>query len=110
MAFSFSSIRVLLGNEALMRERLVEHFPGLGYKQASMLLRDLGLAENLAIIDTHVVKFSGIFIEMPMYKGTSQSYLKCEAALQQFASAYGISVASLDRAIWASMAAIHRGS
>ena len=38
------------------REWLVENIKGLGYKEASHFLRNIGLGEELAILDRHILK------------------------------------------------------
>src|SRR5690348_7599644 len=40
-----------------LRRRLVADIPGLGPKQTSMFLRNVGTSYDLAILDTHVARF-----------------------------------------------------
>ena len=44
-------------SENELRDELIVLVSGLGLKQASMFLRDVGVAKNLAIIDRHVIDF-----------------------------------------------------
>ncbi len=43
-------------NNFKMREWLVSNIKGLGYKEASHFLRNIGLGKNLAILDVHILK------------------------------------------------------
>ena len=60
--FAFAQIRwdyfSYLGSfpsELRARDAVVETFPGLGLKQTSMLLRDIGYSKSLAIIESHII-------------------------------------------------------
>lgn len=80
--------------ESSKREWLVENVKGLGYKTASHLLRNLG-AMNLAIIDTHILKF--------MEKKTpsnKKAYLNLEKKFKEIANQYQLSPSELDSFIW----------
>jgi len=51
-----------------MREWLIRSIRGIGYKEASHFLRNIGLGENLAILDRHILKnlkFFGVIEEIP---------------------------------------------
>ena len=39
-----------------MRNWLVKNVKGIGYKEASHFLRNIGLGKNLAILDTHILR------------------------------------------------------
>ena len=39
-----------------LREWLVKNVKGLGYKEASHFLRNIGKSEDLAILDRHILK------------------------------------------------------
>ena len=39
-----------------IREWLVENVRGMGYKESSHFLRNIGLGENIAILDRHILK------------------------------------------------------
>ena len=74
----------------------------MGYKQASMFLRDIGVAKNLAIIDRHVLDYMRALalvssipnvLSVPLYR-------KCENALADYTAFLGYPMALVDRAIW----------
>ena len=44
------------GDARSMREALVDSIRGIGYKEASHFLRNIGLGEELAILDRHVLR------------------------------------------------------
>jgi len=76
------------------REYLVKNVKGLGMKAASHLLRNMGCT-NLAIIDTHVLKF--LHKETPKNK---REYIEMEEAFNSKAKKRGLLPAELDAIIW----------
>jgi N-glycosylase/DNA lyase len=82
------------------REWLTENVKGLGYKEASHFLRNIGF-KDLAIIDRHIINYlekKGL-IEKPKTL-TKRRYLECERILSAIADRLGITVAELDLYIW----------
>ena len=69
--FAARSLRKTLADFAgpvAAREWLVENVKGLGYKEASHFLRNIGLGEDLAILDRHILKnlaLLGVIDEVP---------------------------------------------
>ncbi|RLG70807.1 MAG: N-glycosylase [Methanobacteriota archaeon] len=87
------------GGEEL-REWLVRNVKGLGYKEASHFLRNIG-HKNLAIIDFHILNIlekEGI-IERPGVL-TKKRYLEVENILRKIAEKTGVSLAELDLYLW----------
>ena len=86
------------------REWLVEHIKGLGYKEASHFLRNIGFC-NCAIIDFHIIDAlieSGM-IEKPKSKSLSKkTYLEIENKLREIAKKTGLNMAELDLYLWCS--------
>jgi len=84
------------------REWLVKNIKGLGLKEASHFLRNIGLGDNLAIIDRHILtnlKKYGAIKNIP--KSISKNeYLTLEKKLLQFSKKIGISAAELDLLFW----------
>lgn len=83
------------------REWLVEGIKGLGYKEASHFLRNVGF-KDVAIIDRHILKFlreKGLIGEIPKSLGKGR-YLELEKLLLAIASKLGISAGELDLYIW----------
>jgi N-glycosylase/DNA lyase len=84
-------------NEIEIREWLVENFKGIGWKEASHFLRNLGY-KNFAIIDRHVLKTLkefGVIEKIPKYLN-KKTYLEIENKLRELANKLKISLAELD--------------
>ena len=84
-------------NEIEIREKLVENFKGIGWKEASHFLRNLGY-KNFAIIDRHVLKTLkefGVIEKIPKYLN-KKTYLEIENKLRDLANKLKISLAELD--------------
>lgn len=84
------------------REWLVKNVKGMGYKEASHFLRNIGLGEDLAILDRHILKnlfLLGVLNKIPssLSKG---KYLEIEKKMKQFASKIGIPLSHLDLLLW----------
>ena len=84
------------------REWLVAHVKGLGWKESSHFLRNIGHLD-LAIIDRHVLKHMlrlGAIEEMPKSIGTRGRYLDLEERFRQLAGHAGLELQELDLLIW----------
>jgi len=96
---SFKNVVESLSGESL-REWFVKHIKGLGYKETSHFLRNIGF-DDYAIIDFHVVNLlvkHGL-IERPK-RVTKKTYLKVEGVLKDVARKTGFSLAELDLYLW----------
>lgn len=81
------------------REWLVKNIRGIGYKEASHFLRNIGF-KDLAIIDRHVLKYL-INKELTNYKNlTKKRYLELEILLSSIANELNTTLAELDLYIW----------
>lgn len=90
------------GNSSIdLREWLVRNVKGLGYKEASHFLRNIG-HRNLAILDRHILKNLvrvGVLNELP--KSLSKNnYLKIEEKFKQFSKNIDIPMDELDLLFW----------
>ncbi len=87
-------------DERTLREWLVKNIKGLGYKEASHFLRNVGF-KNLAIIDFHIVDLLSRYglIERPRSM-TRRKYLEIEKILEKIARRTGLSLAELDLYLW----------
>ncbi len=88
------------GDERAAREWIVKNVKGLGYKEASHFLRNIGY-DNVAIIDFHIVDIlvdHGI-IERPKAL-SKQRYLEIEEKLEMIGKQSGTSLAGLDLYLW----------
>jgi N-glycosylase/DNA lyase len=91
-----------------LRKNLVADIPGIGPKQASMFLRNVGRSYELAIVDTHVLKFIHTLdrrSEEPIRIETSSGYERAEQILIDYAESIGFRPGYVDWAIWATMKA-----
>ena len=85
-----------------LREWLVENVKGLGYKEASHFLRNIGLGEEFAILDRHILRNLnrlGVIPEIPA-SITKKRYLEMEEKLRRFSAEIGIPMADLDLLFW----------
>ncbi len=76
---------------------VVANVLGLGYKEASHFLRTLGLGEDLAILDRHILKnlaLLGVIDKVPE-SPTKRRYFEIERQMTAFSSQAGIPMGSL---------------
>jgi len=84
------------------REWLVDNVLGLGYKEAGHFLRNIGLGEDLAILDRHILKnlvLLGIIDEIPKSL-TKKRYLDIERRMTAFSKETEIPMGHLDMVLW----------
>jgi N-glycosylase/DNA lyase len=84
-----------------VREWLVQNVKGLGWKEASHFLRNIG-CRNLAILDRHILKnlkHHGVLTSLPRTL-THGRYLAVERRFAGFADAVGIPMDELDLLFW----------
>jgi N-glycosylase/DNA lyase len=84
-----------------LREWLVRNVRGLGWKEASHFLRNIG-HRNLAILDRHILKNlkrHNVIRSLPKSL-TPKRYLAIEKRFAAFASGVGISMDELDLLFW----------
>ena len=83
------------------REWLVKNIKGLGYKEASHFLRNVGFC-NLAILDRHIINLlieNGLLKEKPKSL-TKKIYLEIEERFMALAGSLKMSAAELDLYMW----------
>ncbi|MDP2921040.1 MAG: N-glycosylase/DNA lyase [Candidatus Omnitrophota bacterium] len=84
------------------REWLAENIKGMGYKEASHFLRNIGFGKNLAILDVHILKNlknCGVINKIPKHL-TKKEYLKIENKLRSFCKKIKIPMDELDLLFW----------
>jgi N-glycosylase/DNA lyase len=84
------------------RERLVAAVPGLGWKEGSHLLRNIGHLD-LAIIDRHILKHmlrTGAISAIPESIGGRRVYLELEERFIELAERIGLAPQELDLLFW----------
>ena len=85
------------------REFLVSNISGIGIKEASHYLRNIGYCNSLAIIDVHVLAFLENILLTKFRKNKSLSdkmYLFLEKILVNFSKFHNLTLSILDMAIW----------
>ncbi len=96
------SLRSLLVRDPMgARENVVRNVKGLGYKEASHFLRNVGY-EGLAILDRHVLRTlveAGVLDELPKTL-TRKAYLDIEQKVLAYARRLGIPPDALDLVMW----------
>lgn len=90
------------GNIFEKRKWLAENVRGMGYKEASHYLRNIGFVEEIAILDRHILKnmvYYKIIPEIPKSLNP-ENYLDFEKKMKNFASKTNIPLAYLDYIFW----------
>jgi N-glycosylase/DNA lyase len=85
-----------------LREWLVTHVKGLGYKEATHFLRNIGKNNGLAILDRHILrnlKRYGVIRSIPKTLSRAK-YFVIEQKFAAFAHRIGIPVDELDLLFW----------
>ncbi len=91
---------VMLGDEFVIRDWIVENVKGIGMKEASHFLRNIGF-NDVAIIDFHIVDLlvreGGIESFKSLNKG---KYFEIESVLRDLGEKVGLSLGELDLYLW----------
>jgi len=85
------------------RDWLVEHIKGYGYKEASHFLRNIGLGQDIAILDRHILKnlkHFGVIAKVPPSTGSRKVYMAIEEKMRKFSKGVGIPLEDLDLLFW----------
>ena len=104
--YSESSIKQILENmnsDVDARNHLAETVPGLGIKESSHFLRNIGYSNSLAIIDVHVLNFlkqNQFVIWENNSSLTTKRYCKLETTLKNLSEFHDLDLAIFDLAIW----------
>lgn len=87
-------------DEKELREWLVENIKGLGYKEASHFLRNIGFVD-VAIIDFHIIDLLARYglVKKPSAL-TKKKYLEIEELLKKIGKKSGLNMAELDLYLW----------
>jgi len=85
-----------------IREWLVENVKGMGHKEASHFLRNIGKGKDLAILDRHILKnlkLIGVIEQIPD-SITPSKYIELEQTMREFSKEIGIPLDHLDIVLW----------
>ncbi len=84
------------------RKWLVKNIKGLGYKESSHFLRNIGLGNDIAILDRHILKNLnrfGVIKDIPSTLSKNR-YLEIEERMRLFSLEVGIPMDQLDLLLW----------
>ena len=83
-----------------IRDWIVKNVKGIGYKESSHFLRNIGF-DNYAIIDFHIIDLliNHNLIKKPKYL-TKKKYLEIENLLREIARKTDLTLAELDLYLW----------
>ncbi len=95
---NFPSIQGALEGEG-SRDYLVKNVKGLGLKEASHFLRNIGFMD-VAIVDRHIIKCLIEESHLDNSSMNSRKYVECEKALNSMAEEKDVCVAELDLKLW----------
>lgn len=88
------------------RKNIIKYTSGLGPKQASMFLRNIGFYSDFAVLDKHVIDYMRL-IGITCISETNFSnislYQKVESKLKSYAEINNLNLLHLDLAIWTTM-------
>lgn len=98
-------------NEYEARDLLTNICVGIGPKQASLFLRNISYGKNLAILDSHVIRYMEILglKNKNLKMSTRNQYIAYEKKLLSYADSLNKNLAHLDLAIWIVMRALQSG-
>jgi N-glycosylase/DNA lyase len=85
------------------RVAVADRFSGLGFKQASMFLRDIGYSARLCVIDTHILWYCERMSSPLRGALTTRRYLEIEEYLLETADTFRIAPNIFDSAVWAAV-------
>ena len=84
------------------RRWLVQNVKGIGYKEASHFLRNIGFGNNFAILDRHIMrnlKLLGVIEKVPISLSSAR-YLKIERKMRELSRGLRIPMSYLDFVMW----------
>ncbi len=84
------------------REWLIKNVNGLGRKEASHFLRNIGMGKNFAILDVHILrnlKWFGVIGEIPDQL-SDKRYMEIEGLMKKFSAEINIPMDELDLLLW----------
>jgi N-glycosylase/DNA lyase len=102
---NYSTVISLLSrpqSPTVLRELLIEQVRGLGFKEATHFLRNIGRNGGLAILDRHIIrnlKRYGVIQSFPKTL-TRRRYLSIERRFIKFSERLGIPIDELDLLFW----------
>ena len=96
MIFQGSDIK----GERIIRDIVQRRFPGLGYKQTSMFMRNVGAAKRLAVIDSHIVWYLRNCLSIESGNLTPKRYIFLEDMINGVTESFNVDLNSFDVILW----------
>lgn len=100
--FSIKSGILQMKDNFLRREWLVGNIKGMGFKEASHFLRNIGFGDDIMILDRHIIKnlyYLGVIDSIPKTI-SKKNYYEIENKMVRFSDKIGISIDHLDFVLW----------
>ncbi len=99
---TIKSLVIRFSDAYTAREWLVRNVKGIGYKEASHFLRNIGYGTDLAILDRHILKNlrSLQVIEVVPASLSRRRYLEIEEGMKELSEKVGIPMSHLDLVLW----------
>jgi len=94
-----------------LRRELIHLCPGIGPKQASHFLKNVGYTDEVAILDRHIIRYMALAGENNVIKlkiGTIDKYEEIENRFISLINKFQYSVSVVDQAIWFVMRVLSR--
>ena len=85
-----------------MREWLVKNIKGIGFKEASHFLRNIGFYKDISILDRHILRnlvYLNVIDEVPK-SITMKKYIEIEEKMKNESDKLGIDMEYLDLVLW----------
>lgn len=95
--------RIDKGDIIATRDWLVDNIKGMGYKEASHFLRNIGLGSDIAILDRHILKNLqkyGAIEKVPDSVASRKVYMEIEDKMRRFSKSVRIPLDELDLLFW----------
>lgn len=86
--------------ERIVREVVQKRFSGLGYKQTSMFLRNIGAATSLAVIDAHIIWYLEVALGVKSGNITKKRYIELEDIVRDLSDRFEIEMNYFDIILW----------
>jgi len=89
--------------EVLLRNYLCNNVSGFGLKQATHFLRNIGYSKNLAIIDTHIIKFLNLVLSPKLNFASNvnrKRYIEYEIIFRSICKNLKLNLSLFDVAVW----------
>lgn len=86
----------------VLREYVVKNVKGMGYKEASHFLRNIGKGDELAILDRHILRglvMTGVIDKIPDTL-PAEKYMRTEESMRRFTEKIKIPMFHLDFVFW----------